>query len=169
MTQAAYPIIKASNPNAIVLAASVTTRLRPAMRNFVGPYVQALASIGYPFDGYAIHTYPAGDQGPSARVSDVLYWESIVAGALPSNSTGLKKLIYDTEVNYGVAGPGDVPGRKYTDAEGADLIKQTYADSKALGIDGTTWYLYTAAPFSLLGVQLYAGTPLSIAAFNSAG
>ena len=168
MTQAAYPIIKASNPNAIVLAASVTTRLHHAMANFVTPYVQALANIGYPYDGYAIHTYPAGDQGPSARVSDILYWESVVVGALPSNSTGLKKLIYDTEVNYGVAGPGDIPGHKYTDAEGADLIKQTYADSKGLGIDGTSWYLYTAAPFSLLGVQLYAGTPLSIAAFNSA-
>lgn len=169
MTKSANDIIKAANPNAIVLAASVTTRLRPAMRKFVTPYVKALGALGFPYDGYAIHTYPAGNKGPSGRVADILNWQSVVVGALPSKSPGLKKLIYDTEVNYGLAGPGPIPGTRYSDAQGAALIKQTYADSKALGIDGTTWYLYTAAPFSLLGVQLYAGTPLSIAAFNSAG
>ena len=109
----------------------------------------------------------AGNKGPEQRVSDVLFWEQTVAGALKPKAAGLSKLIYDTEVNYGVAGPGPTPGKQYTDAEGAALIKQTYADSKALGIDGTSWYLYTAAPFSLLGVQLFSGTPLSIAAYNA--
>ena len=131
------------------------------------PYVQALDKLDAPYDGYAIHTYPAGNKGPEQRVSDVLFWEQTVAGALKPKAAGLSKLIYDTEVNYGVAGPGPTPGKQYTDAEGAALIKQTYADSKALGIDGTSWYLYTAAPFSLLGVQLFSGTPLSIAAYNA--
>ena len=168
LTKAAYDIIKAANPQALVLAASVTTRLRAAMAKFVVPYVKALGKLGAPYDGYAIHTYPAGNKGPAQRVSDVLFWEATVANSLKPKAPGLKKLIYDTEVNYGVAGPGPTPGTQYTDAEGAALITQTYKDSKALGIDGTSWYLYTAAPFSLLGVQLFAGTPLSIAAYNAA-
>ncbi|MCX8526770.1 MAG: hypothetical protein ORN20_01355, partial [Candidatus Nanopelagicales bacterium] len=58
MTKSANDIIKAANPNALVLAASVTTRLRPAMKKFVTPYVKALGKAGFPYDGYAIHTYP---------------------------------------------------------------------------------------------------------------
>lgn len=168
MTKSAHDIIKAANPQAIVLAASVTTRLHTAMKKFVTPYVQALAGLGSPFDAYAIHTYPAGNKGPAQRVEDIKFWQATVAKAAKPTPGALRKLIYDTEVNYGVAGPGATPGTKYTDAQGAALITQTYLDSKALGIDGTFWYLYTAAPFSLLGVQLHAGTPLSVAAFNAA-
>ena len=167
LTTAAYSVIKANNPNAIVSAASVTTRLHGPMKAFVPLYVQTLATQGFKYDAYAIHTYPAGDQGPPARGADILFWEGTIIGSLPSNSPGLAKYIFDTEVNYGVPGPGTIPGRQYSDAEGAALITQTYQDSKALGVDATFWYLYTAKPFSLLGVQLYAGTPASIAAFNA--
>ena len=167
LTNAAYDVIKANNPNAIVLASSVTTRLRHAMETYMPSYARALSNTGCKFDGYAIHTYPAGNLGAPARVADVLFWENTVVGALPSNSPCLSKYIFDTEVNYGVPGPGPIPGTKYSDADGAGLITQTYKDSKALGIDATFWYLYTAAPFSLLGVQLYSGTPQSIAAFNA--
>lgn len=95
-------------------------------------------------------------------------WQQVVATAIGAGSPGLDKQVWDTEVNYGLAGPGSTPPTDYTDAQGADLITQTFADSLELGIDATFWYLYTAAPFDLLGVQLWAGTPLSIAAWNAA-
>ena len=168
MTQIVNQTVKAKNPGAVVTAASVTTRLRSPMAKFVTPYAQALASLGLPFDAWAIHSYPAGDKGPAQRVSDVQNWQQVVALALGAGSPGLNKKTWDTEVNYGLAGPGPTPATDYSDAQGADLITQTFADSLTLGIDATFWYLYTAAPFDLLGVQLWSGTPQSIAAWNAA-
>lgn len=168
MTQIVYQTVKAKNPGAIVTAASVTTRLRSPMARFMTPYAQALKAMNFPFDAWAIHTYPAGNQGPPERKADVQNWQQVVATAIGAGSPGLDKQVWDTEVNYGLAGPGSTPPTDYTDAQGADLITQTFADSLELGIDATFWYLYTAAPFDLLGVQLWAGTPLSIAAWNAA-
>jgi hypothetical protein len=168
MTQIAYYTIKDKNPGAIVTAASVTTRLRGPMKKFVTPYVKALASAGSPIDAFAIHSYPAGTAGPAQRVLDVQHWQTVVEFAAGPGADILDKQVWDTEVNYGLAGPGSTPGTDYTDAQGADLITQTFADSLELGIDATFWYLYTAAPFDLLGVQLWSGTPASIAAWNTA-
>ena len=168
MTQIAYYTIKAKSPGAIVTAASVTTRLRGPMKKFVTPYVKALASAGSPVDALAIHSYPAGTAGPAQRALDVQNWQTVVEFAAGPGADILDKQVWDTEVNYGLAGPGSTPGTDYTDAQGADLITQTFADSLELGIDATFWYLYTAAPFDLLGVQLWAGTPASLAAWNSA-
>jgi hypothetical protein len=168
MTQVAYPTIQATNPGAVVTSASVTTRLRSPMARFMTPYAQALRDLGFPLDAWAIHTYPAGNAGPPERKADVKNWQQVVATAIGAGSPGLDKQVWDTEVNYGLAGPGSTPPTDYSDAQGADLITQTFADSLELGIDATFWYLYTAAPFDLLGVQLWAGTPLSIAAWNAA-
>ena len=165
LTAAAYPIIKAKQPTAIVLLPSVTLRLRASMRKFVGPFLGALSTRGYPFDGFAIHSYPAGNLGPQDRVNDIVYWQSTVVNQVGADSPVLSRLTFDTEVNYGVAGPGTTPGHAYSDAEGASLIKQTFLDSASLGIDATFWYLYTAAPYGLLGVQLWSGASLSIDAW----
>ena len=167
LTAAAYPIIKAQQPDAIVLLPSVTLRLRASMRRFVGPFLAALGTRGFPFDGFAIHSYPAGNLGPQDRVNDIVYWQSTVVNQLGADSPILDRLIFDTEVNYGLAGPGATPGRSYSDAEGASLIQQTYLDSQSLGIDATFWYLYTAAQYSLLGVQLWSGTHDSLAAWSA--
>ncbi|MDP2012621.1 MAG: hypothetical protein Q8L05_00155 [Actinomycetota bacterium] len=168
ITKIASDTIKAKNPSAIITAASVTTRLRSPMARFVTPYVQALKTLGYPFDAWAIHTYPAGDKGPEQRKSDIQNWQQVVSDAAGPGSPALNKQVWDTEVNYGLAGPGATPHTDYSDAQGADLVTQTFADSLALGIDATFWYLYTAAPFSLLGVQFWSGTPLTTAAWVAA-
>jgi hypothetical protein len=165
LTAAAYPIIKTKQPDAIVLLPSVTLRLRASMRKFVGPFLAALNTRGYPFDGFAIHSYPAGNLGPQDRVNDIVYWQSTVVNAVGAASPVLDRLTFDTEVNFGLAGPGTTPGRAYSDAEGASIIQQTYLDSQSLGIDATFWYLYTAAPYSLLGVQLWQGAPLTLDAW----
>ena len=105
---------------------SVALRLRAYMRRFVDPFLAALNTRGYPFDGFAIHTYPAGKPGPQDRVNDIVYWQSTVANSVGAASPVLDRLTFDTEVNFGVAGPGATPGRAYSDAEGASIIQQTY-------------------------------------------
>lgn len=167
LTAAAYEIIKAKQPQATVLLPSVTLRLRPSMRRFMNPFLVSLGNRGNPFDAFAIHTYPAGNLGAQDRVNDIVYWQSTVVNQVGAGSPILDRPIFDTEVNFGLAGPGATPGRAYSDAEGAALIQQTYLDSRNLGIDATFWYLYTAAPYNLLGVQLWQGAPAALDAWQA--
>lgn len=171
LTDTAYDIIKSSNSGSLVLMASTTTRLVSPAAKFTTGYLEALGRYGNPFDGYTIHTYPAGDipfDGVSAqRISDIKAWQTAVVKAVGPDSPLLDRLIFDTEVNYGLAGPGTRPGTDFTDEQGAALLEQTFRDSAALGIDATFWYLYTAAPFDLLGVQMWSGSPLVNAKWNA--
>ncbi|MDD2818606.1 MAG: hypothetical protein PHN51_07415 [Candidatus Nanopelagicales bacterium] len=171
LTDTAFDIIKSSNSGALVMMASTTTRLVSPAAKFTTGYLEALGRYGNPFDGYTIHTYPAGDipfDGISAqRIADVKAWQTAVVKAVGPDSPLLDRLIFDTEVNYGLAGPGARPGTDFTDEQGATLLEQTYRDSAALGIDATFWYLYTAAPFDLLGVQMWSGSPVVNAKWNA--
>jgi hypothetical protein len=171
LTDTAYDIIKSSNSGALVMMASTTTRLVSPAARFTTGYLEALGRYGNPFDGYTIHTYPAGDiafDGISAqRISDIKAWQTAVVKAVGPDSPLLDRLIFDTEVNYGLAGPGTRPGTDFSDAQGATLLEQTYRDSAALGIDATFWYLYTASPFDLLGVQMWSGSPVVNAKWNA--
>lgn len=168
LTAAAYREIKVRVPGATVLAPSVTTRLRGPMGLFMSAFLDGAAAGNYPFDGFAIHTYPAGNAGPEQRVLDITNWQAVVSGKLGPNSSVLDRPVWDTEVNYGLAGPSPTPGTAYTDAQGAELMAQTFMDSQRLGIDATFWYMYTASPYSLLGVQFWSGTPLTVGAWNDA-
>jgi len=171
LTDTAYDIIKSSNSGALVMMASTTTRLVSPAAKFTTGYLEALGRYGNPFDGYTIHTYPAGDiafAGISAqRISDIKAWQTAVVKAVGPDSPLLDRLIFDTEVNYGLAGPGTRPGTDFSDDQGATLLEQTYRDSAALGIDATFWYLYTASPFDLLGVQMWSGSPVVNAKWNA--
>ena len=73
--------------------------------------------------------------------------------ALGPDSPALSIGIYDTEVNYGLKGPGIRPGVDWSTGYGNELMDFTYADSRLLGITATFWYQYTASDYSLLGVQ----------------
>lgn len=168
LTAVAYEVIEARNPNAVVLTASTTTRLRKPMERFFRPYLTELKNRNYPFDAFAIHTYPAGNAGPNERYADVEFWQGLVVDIVGPTSPVLNRDIFDTEVNYGLAGPGAIPGTDYDDRQGAELLARTFVDSARLGIDATFWYMYTAAPFDLLGVQFTSGTPQIANAWNVA-
>ena len=167
LTKEAYDVIKAKQPQAIVVAPSIGLRLAARMRNFTRAFMGALSTRGFPVDALAIHTYPAGTGGPADRVALVTDWQNVVVESVGATSPVLDLPVWDTEVNYGLAGPGPRPGRSFTDAEAAALIRQTYADSLSLGIDATFWYLYTAAPFPVLGAQLWSGAPDALSAWAS--
>ena len=192
MAGVAYQLIKTYSPNAIVLAPSVTTRLKSGAR-FTTEFIKALPArkdrdyADVPFDAWTIHTYPAGNAGvsfdgncnadpstgqtpqdcvdgkspllaASQRATDVRQWQQAVVETVGPDSPLLDKEIWDTEVNYGLAGPGIVPGVDWTQQQGVSLINYTLADSAALGIDNTFWYQFTATPYSLLGIQMTPGS-----------
>ena len=78
------------------------------------------------------------------------------------------KPIWDTELNYGLAGLGEGV-RRIDDATGAAYIAQSYIQSIQYGIDTTFWYLWTGTRgyYDLLGVQLDPSTPISNGAWNN--
>ena len=173
LAASANGIIKAANPGAIVLAPSTTTRLRTSAKKFTAGFARQIPKGQKgPFDAWTIHSYPTGSAGvdfedgtksPRAaadkRVDDILNWQNALVDAVGSDSPALDIDIYDTEVNYGLRGPGSEPGLNWSAGEATQLMNMTYQDSQKLGINATFWYQYTATPYDLLGVQWNPSNP----------
>lgn len=153
MTKSAYDIIKAGDPDALVVSASPSTRLANAFDRFFPEYLTELKALGWPVDVIAIHTYPDGAGDPAVRgeLIEKVHTALTAAGApdLP---------LWDTELNYGLAGPGDIPKTEITGARAAGFVVRTYIDDLRYGIDRSYWYIWSLGPYELLGVQAYAGS-----------
>jgi hypothetical protein len=159
MAQMVDVAVEEIGSTALAIAPSVTTRLRSGA-DFTTAMIPALAPAT--IDGlhaWNIHSYPAGDAGPSwqdackQRVDDIVRWQKALV-ALAANNPKLIKPTWDTEVNYGLAGPGARPGRQWTGLDAPSLVTCTYQDSSSLGIPVTFWYEFTADVYPLLGVQM---------------
>ena len=110
------------------MAPSTTTRLRTSARKFTSGFAgQIPKGQKGPFDAWTIHSYPTGSAGvnfdngtksPRAaadkRVDDILNWQNALVDAVGSDSPALDIDIYDTEVNYGLKGPGIEPGQNWS-------------------------------------------------------
>jgi hypothetical protein len=147
----------------LVLAASTGTRATNAFVTNYGDYLDNLAGLNWPVDGYTVHSYPIASAGPVERVAELGQFKTMLAlrGAPV-------KPIWDTELNYGLAGLGEGV-RRIDDATGAAYIAQSYIQSIQYGIDVTYWYMWTGTRgyFDLLGVQLDPATPISNAVWNN--
>ncbi len=147
----------------MLLAASTGTRATHAFVTNYGDYLDELSALGWPVDGYTVHSYPVASAGPVERVSELGKFKTMLAlrGAPV-------KPIWDTELNYGLAGLGQ-PVRPIDDATGAAYIAQSFIQSIQYGIDVTYWYLWTGTrgTYSLLGAQLDPATPISNAVWNN--
>ena len=153
MTKRAYDIIKKNDPNALVVAPSPSMRLTAAFDRFYPEYLTELAALGWPVDVMAIHTYPDGSGDPIARGLLIQKAKDALAAA------GAPELpLWDTELNYGLAGPGDIPKQEITGANAAGFVVRTYIDDLRYGIERSYWYIWTLRPYDLLGVQAYAGS-----------
>ncbi len=153
MTKRAYDIIKSIDPEALVIAPSPSLRLSKAFKRFYPAYLAKLSELGWPVDVFAIHTYPAADGDPVARGALVKVAQDNLAAA------GAPDLpLWDTELNYGLAGPGDLPRQEITGARAAGFVVRTYIDDLRLGIDRSYWYIWSLRQYDLLGVQAYAGS-----------
>jgi hypothetical protein len=150
MTKSASDIIRAKDPKALVVAASTTVRLTGAFDRFFPAYLAALAAEGWPVDVIAAHLYPASRETPDERAAFIgRVQEELAQAAAPALP------VWDTELNYGLAGPGtDNPLQTIAGPEARDWVVQTAFDSLHLGIDRTYWYIWTPQPYALLGMQL---------------
>jgi hypothetical protein len=153
LTKVAYDIIKAIDPEAQVVSASPSTRLVKSFDRFFPEYLQELAALDWPVDVIAIHTYPDATGDPSIRAALILKAQDLL------KASGAPTLpLWDTELNYGLAGPGDLPRQEITGARAAGFVVRTFIDDLRLGIDRSYWYIWTLKPYPLLGVQAYSGS-----------
>ena len=147
----------------MVFAASTTTRATNAFVTNYGDYLDALRALNWPVDGYTVHSYPIASAGPVERVNELGQFKTMLAlrGAPV-------KPIWDTELNYGLAGLGEGV-RRIDDATGAAYIAQSYIQSIQYGIDSTFWYMWTGTRgyYDLLGAQLDPSTPISNEVWNN--
>jgi hypothetical protein len=147
----------------MVLAASTGTRATNAFVTNYADYLDALKALGWPVDGYTVHSYPIASAGPVERVSELGQFKTMLAlrGAP-------EKPIWDTELNYGLGGLGEGV-RRIDDATGAAYIAQSFIQSIQYGIDVTYWYMWTGTRgyFDLLGAQLDPSTPISNTVWNN--
>ena len=150
MTKRAADIIHRNDPKAKVVAASTTVRLAGSFSRFFPRYLAALGKLGWPVDVFAAHLYPSSRQTPDARAAYIAkVREAIALAGAPA------KPVWDTELNYGLAGPGPSNPRQTIEGSAArDWVVQTELDSLHLGIDRTYWYIWTPEPYPLLGMQL---------------
>ncbi len=153
MTKRAYDIIKANDPEALVVAPSPSTRLTASFDRFFPEYLSELEKLDWPVDVWSVHTYPDGQGAAADRASLIEKFQDTLAA---SNAPDLP--IWDTEVNYGIAGPGDVEGREITGDEAAGIVVRTYLDDLRLGVDRSYWYIWSLAPLDFLGIQAFAGS-----------
>ena len=147
MTLAGGAAIKAADPQAKVVSASMTTRLDTAFSKFMPIWLDKMAAANWPIDAFAIHSYPAGalpggsiqDQGERAiaarNASITKVWQALRAAGMPNRVE-----VWDTELNYGLAGPGPIPSTDYPDPLGPGMMAQSYFDSQRLGVARTYWF-----------------------------
>jgi len=150
LTKRAADIIHAADPKARVVAASTTVRLTGSFDRFFPAYLAALSALGWPVDVFSAHLYPASKGSPDVRATYIglVRTELKRAGApdLP---------LWDTELNYGLAGPGPKnPLQTISGAKARDWVVQTELDSLHLGLERTYWYIWTPEKYALLGLQL---------------
>jgi hypothetical protein len=153
LTQRAYQIIKEKDPEALVVAASTTIRLSGAYNRFFPAYLEALAERDWPVDVLAIHSYPSGEDDPLQRSRNLRQVRQTL-GELDAHSLP----VWDTELNYGLAGPGDIPRTEVVGDQATSWVVRTYLDSLRFGIDRTYWYIWTPEPYDLLGLQMTNGS-----------
>jgi hypothetical protein len=162
LTREAYRIIKRNNPSARVISASSTVRLESAYKRFFPAYLKELRKMGWPVDAISVHTYPENTGTPETRIQ---YVKQVKADMRRGRVPATKEL-WDTEVNYGLAGPGAKRKKRNIDPTvGAAWVAQTYLDNLLYGVDRAYWYFwFNNSP--ILGIQMNDGSPAATA-FNT--
>lgn len=136
LTKDASKAIRKIDKRADIVAASSTVIPTPKFQteSFFFRYLREIKRQKAKVDAISVHLYPVNPkQGPDSRV------ESIAAVRKVMRKVGLKKPLWDTEVNYGDRrNPATqvVPKPK----KAARYVSRTYLDSARYGIARTFWY-----------------------------
>ena len=154
LTNAAYKIIRKYDPSAKVVAASSTVRLQSAYKKFFPAYLGELKKLKWPVDVVSVHLYPASTGTPANRVSFI----NQVKADMKKAKVPASKKLWDTEINYGIAGPGSGnPDQNIEGPNAAAWVSQTYLDDLRLGVERAYWYFWYQNT-DLVGIQMSTGT-----------
>ena len=158
LTAAAAQIIRQNDPTARIVAASSTVRLQSAYKKFFPAYLRALRGLGWPVTDISAHFYPPAKGTPGDRA---LYIQQVEGDMAKAGVPGLP--LWDTEVNYGIAGPTKKDKHRTIDGgDAAAYVAQTYLDSVRLGVTRTYWYSWNGNP-GLVGVPMGDGSAAAAA------
>jgi len=160
LTKVAFDEIRACNPNALVVAANTTSRATGSFGNFYPDYLAALGKLGWPVDAYSVHSYPTASGGADDRLKGIGQFRAMLALAGAPQTR-----VFDTEVNYGLAGLGETRV-DITGANAMTLLSRTYIDSVRYDFDSTFWFVWTKAGDNKLGIQFTRNTPSERQAWN---
>lgn len=153
LTKQAYKIIRRLDPTAKVVAASTSVRLYSAFNRFYPAYLSELRRLNWPVNVFAIHSYGPSTAIPAVRAKYITRTRKALKEARAP-----KRPLWDTEVNYGIAGPGSkYPDKDIDGWKASAYTSQTYLDSLRLGVARTYWYAWTP-PTELLGITMFSGT-----------
>ena len=148
LTLAAFQEIRACNPSALVVAANTTSRATNSFATFFPAYLAELKTRNWPADAYSVHSYPTASGGADDRIKGIGQFRTMLALAGAPFTT-----VFDSEINYGLAGLGegkaDITGDK-----AMALLSRTYIDSVRYGFGSTFWYVWTKAADAKFGIQL---------------
>jgi hypothetical protein len=158
LTKHAYDIIKSIDPNATVVAPSTGTRLGGAFKRFYPAFLAELKARNWPVDVWSAHTYPASLGTPVDRAVLARKWQAMLrAAGAPA------KPMWDTENNFGLAGPGaSNPDQDINGPRAGEWAARAYLDALRLGISRVYWYAW-APDGDLLGIQMNTGSPAAVA------
>jgi hypothetical protein len=158
LTKHAYDIIKGIDPAAAVVAPSTGTRLGGPFKKFYPAYLAELKARNWPVDVWSAHTYPASLGTPADRAALARLWQSALSAA------GAPALpMWDTENNFGLAGPGPSnPDQDIIGPRAGEWAARSYLDALRLGISRVYWYAW-APDEDLLGIQMNNGSTAAIA------
>lgn len=154
LTKAATKIIRKNDPTAKIVSASSTVRLTSSYNRFFPKYLKALKKAKWPVDVIAVHTYPDGKGTPQTRNQNI---EKVLAD-MKKGKVPASKELWDTEVNFGIKGPGKIKGQSIGGAQAASWVAQTYLDNLIYGIDRSYWYFW-APDDGRVGITMQDGTP----------
>lgn len=150
MTRIVHDTVAAHGAHSQVLSASATTRTEGSIYRFFPAYLRELAARRWPVDGFTMHAYPDADGTPSDSADSIAQFKAYLAIAGAPT-----KPIYDTELNYGLAGPGpDLPQRDMTPEQSAGWLSRTFIDAVRLGVAETHWFAWTPKYYGQYGIQL---------------
>lgn len=154
LTKVAARVIRKNDPTAKIVSASSTVRLASSFQRFFRPYLKELKKDKWPVDVIAVHTYPDGKGSPVARNQNI---EKVLIDMRKAKVPANKEL-WDTEISYGIPGPGKIKGQSIGGAQAASWVAQTYLDNLVYGIDRSYWYFWAPAD-GRIGITLQNGTP----------
>jgi hypothetical protein len=162
LTRIVYDAVQERGLDIDVYAASATTRVAGSIYRFFPSYLKGLEERGWPVDGYSVHAYPDADGNASDMAGLVAQFKAYLAIANAPD-----KPIANTELNYGLAGPGDKPHRDIPRKFSEAWVTRTFLDSIRLGLDSTYWFAWTPQYYGQLGIQLNPSTPDTIRAWQT--